>query len=140
MSYAYSMDLRQRVIADCDRGLNTKAVALKYSVSPAWVRRLKQHRRERGDIVPRTGGGSRGCKFDRQKLAQLVAEQPDATLVELRDRLGVKVSPWAISKALRQLGLSFKKRRSTPPSRTGRMSPSVAPTGASRSSDSIRAS
>lgn len=44
MSHAYSMDLRQRVIADCDRGLKTNAVALKYSVSSAWVRRLKQHR------------------------------------------------------------------------------------------------
>ncbi len=138
MSHAYSMDLRQRVIADCDGGLKTKAVALKYSVSPAWVRRLKQHRRERGDIVPRAGGGSRGCKFDRQKLAQLVAEQPDATLVELRDRLGVKVSPWAISKALRQLGLSFKKRRSTPPSRTGPMSPTVGPAGVPRNSGSTR--
>lgn len=109
MSHAYSMGLREPVIADCDGGLKTKAVAMKYSVSPAWVRRLKQHRRERGDIVPRTGGGSRGCRFDRQKLARLVAEQPDATLVELRDHLGVKVSPWAISKALRQLGLSFIK-------------------------------
>jgi len=137
MSEAYSMDLRQRVIADCDGGLNTKAVAAKYSVSPAWVRRLKQHRRERGDIVPRTGGGSRGCKFDRQVLAKLVTDQPDATLVELRDRLGVKVSPWAICKALRQLGLSFKKRRSTPPNRTGLMSPSVAPVGVPSSLDSI---
>ncbi|MEM8739184.1 MAG: hypothetical protein AAGG38_12010 [Planctomycetota bacterium] len=45
---AYSMDLRPRVIGDCDAGLPTKQVALKYSVSPAWVRRLKQHRRERG--------------------------------------------------------------------------------------------
>jgi transposase len=117
------MDLRLRVMADCDAGLATKQVALKYSVSRAWVRRLKQHRRERGDIVPRHGGGSRGQKFDRQKLAELVAQQPDATLVELRDRLGVKVTPWAISKALRTLGLTYKKRRSTPRSRTGPTSP-----------------
>ncbi len=129
MTQSYSMDLRQRVIADCDGGLGTKAVAAKYSVSPAWVRRLKQHRRERGDIVPRTGGGSRGRKFDRQVLMQLVTQQPDATLTELRDRLGVKVSIWAISKALHQLGLSFKKRLSTPPSRTAPTSPSVGPDG-----------
>lgn len=110
MAQAYSMDLRQRVIADCDAGLGTKAVAIKYHVSPAWVRRLKQHRRERGDIVPRKGGGSRGRKIDRNRLAELVAEQPDATLVELRDRLGVQVTPWAISKALRELELTYKKR------------------------------
>jgi len=131
MAAAYSMDLRQRVIGDCDKGLGTAAVARKYSVSPAWVRRLKQHRRQRGDILPRRGGGSRGRKIDRQRLAQLVAQQPDATLVELRDRLGIAVTPWAICKALRELNLTFKKKPCTPPSRTGRTSRSAAPAGGS---------
>ena len=111
------MDLRERVIADCDAGLRTKVVAEKYRVSRSWVRRLKQHRRERGDIVPRAGGGPRGRKIDRDRLAQLARQQPDATLVELRDRLGVRVTAWAVGKALRGLGLSYKKSRSAPPSR-----------------------
>src|ERR1700679_4300057 len=110
---AYSMDLRQRVIAACDNNETTKSVAKRFGVSPAWVRRLKQHRRERGDIIPRNGGGSRGRKIDRERLAELVQQPPDATLMELRDRLGVKVSPWAISKALRELKITFKKSRST---------------------------
>lgn len=113
------MDLRQRVIGACDAGKPTKEVATTFGVSPAWVRRLKQHRRERGDIVPRNGGGSRGRKFDRDRLGELVKEQPDATLKELRERLGVSVTLWAISKALHQLKLSYKKSRFTPPSRTG---------------------
>jgi transposase len=129
MAKAYSMDLRQRVIDDCDAGLKTGVVSVKYSVSPAWVRRLKQHRRERGDIRPRTGGGSRGRKIDRQRLAELVAEQPDATLVELRDRLGIQVTPWAICKALQELKLTFKKSLCTPPSRIGRMLPNDEPSG-----------
>jgi transposase len=120
---AYSMDLRERVLADCEAGLGTKATAKKYKVSPAWVRRLKQHKRERGDIVPRNGGGSRGQKIDRGRLAELAKAQPDATLVELRDRLGVSVTPWAICKALRELKLTYKKSRSAPPSRTARTSP-----------------
>ena len=128
MPKAYSMDLRQRVIDDCDAGLGTKTVAQKYRVSPAWVRRLKQHRRERGDIRPRVGTGRRAM-IDETQLAQLVAEQPDATLVELRDRLGVEVTPQAVSKALRRLELTFKKRRSMPPSKTAPTSPSVAPSG-----------
>jgi transposase len=127
---AYSMDLRQRVIAACDAGKQTKEVARTFDVSPAWVRRLKQHRRERGDIVARTGGGSRGRKIDRQRLAELVLQQPDATLAELRDRLGVNVTLWAICKALRELKLTFKKSRSTPPNRIGRTSPKPAPPGA----------
>lgn len=129
---AYSMDLRQRVIDDCDAGVGTAAVARKYRVSPAWVRRLKQHRRERGDIVPRRGG-HRPRVVDRERLAQLVAEQPDATLVELRDRLGVSCGLSTICVALGQLKLTFKKRRSTRPSRIGRTSPSVASAGASSS-------
>lgn len=73
------------------------------------MRRLKQHRRERGDIAPRTDSGRRPT-IDVDQLQSLVAEQPDATLIELRDRLGVNVTPQAISKALRRLGMTFKKR------------------------------
>jgi transposase len=127
----YSMDLRKRVLAACDAGQGTTAVSATFAVSPAWVRRLKQHRRERdGDIAPRTGGGSRGRKIDRDRLAALVREQPDATLVELRDRLGVAVTPWAVGKALRELGLTYKKSRSGTPSRTARTSPTRGPRGA----------
>lgn len=106
---AFSMDFRQRVIDDCDAGMGTKAVAGKYGVSRAWVRRLKQHRRERGDIAPRTSSGRRPT-IDVDQLRLLVSEQPDATLIELRDRLGVNVTPQAVSKALRRLGMTFKKR------------------------------
>lgn len=96
-----------------------------FQVSPAWVRRLKQHRRERGGIIPRNGGGSRGRKIDRQRLVELVQEKPDATLVKLRDRLvtagGIKVTPWAICKALQDLQLTLKKSLSMPASMTGPM-------------------
>jgi transposase len=129
---AYSLDLRTRVLDAC-KSAPTKQVARQFSVSPAWVRRLKQHLRERGDIIPRTGGGSRGRKIDRDRLKELVEQQPDATLVELRDRLvaagGAKVTPWAISKALRELQLTFKKSRSTPPSRIVRTWQRAAPPG-----------
>ena len=51
---AYSIDLRQRILTDCDRGLSTRAVATKYSVSESWVRRLKQRRRQTGAVAART--------------------------------------------------------------------------------------
>ena len=49
---AYSLDVRERVLAACQES-PTKEVAKRFSVSPAWVRRLKRHLRERGDILPR---------------------------------------------------------------------------------------
>ncbi len=132
MAKAYSMDLRQRVIADGDAGLGTRAVASKYRVSPAWVRRLKQHCRERGDLLPRRGG-HRPRVVDRERLATLVHEDPDATLVELRERLGASCALSTICVALRALKLTFKKSPSTPPSRTGPTSRNAAPPGGSGS-------
>ena len=49
---AYSMDLRKRVLAMCDAGHGTTQVARLVHVSPAWIRRLKQRRREDGQIAP----------------------------------------------------------------------------------------
>ena len=132
MADPYPVELRARVLADCDAGRGTTATAKKFDVSPAWVRRLKQHRRERGgDIAPRTGGGARASlvKIDRTALAEAVKRRPDATLLELADDLGVACAKSAVWKALRQLGLSYKKSPSAPPSRTAPTSPSGAPRG-----------
>ena len=49
----YSMDLRTRVLADCDAGVAAKEVATKFRVSRSWVNRLVQRRRETGEVVPR---------------------------------------------------------------------------------------
>lgn len=92
-------------------------------------RRCPEDHFTRNAGIPRNGSGSRGRKIDRERLAQLVQEQPDATLVEPRDRLGVDVTPWAISKALRELKLTYKKSRSMRPSKTVAMSPKLARPG-----------
>ena len=49
----YSMDLRLRVLQDCDAGLPTQAVADKYKVSDSFVRKLKR-RRLTGSAAPAT--------------------------------------------------------------------------------------
>lgn len=133
---AYPLAMRERVLADCDAGLKTKAVAEKYHVSRTWVRSLKQRRRETGEIAPRRGGGGRKRKFDRARLAELVAADADATLAELRERLGVKCALSAIWMALDQLHITFKKKRCKRPSKTDPMSPRGARRGVSRNSDS----
>ena len=50
---ADSLDLRTRVLKDSDAGMASKLVAEKYAVSRAWVDRLKQRRRETGEIASR---------------------------------------------------------------------------------------
>lgn len=118
MGAAYSQDLRARVLVACDRGMPTKEVAEVFQVSRSWVRRVKQRRREHGETGPRKMGGPGPVKIDQTRLAALVRERPDATLKELRDRLGVDCAQSAICVALKRMNLSFKKRRSMRPSRT----------------------
>jgi transposase len=129
MATPYSQDLRDRVLAAYDRGMPTQRIAELFAVSKAWARRLKQRRRETGETAPRAMGGATVIKIDPARLAELVREQPDATLKELRDRLGVECTESAVCLALQRLGLSFKKRRSTPRSRTARMSRIAVPRG-----------
>jgi transposase len=131
MAQAISMEKRQRVFADRQAGMKTSEVARKYGVSPAWVRRLLQFSRERGDINPRCGGGARASvtKINSEKLTELVKRHPDATLVELGQLLGVDCCKSAIWMALEKLKVSYKKSRFMPPSRIGPMSPSGAPHG-----------
>jgi len=107
----YSMDLRQRVLADSDAGLPTKAVADKYRVSTAWVRRLKQRRREDGSIAPRTAtpGPAPALAAHHDRLRALAREAPGLTAGEYRARLGVRVAVVTVWRALRRLGLTFKK-------------------------------
>ena len=117
---AYSADLRQRVLADSDRGLGTRAVAAKYSVSESWVRRLKQRRREHGETAPRPRKPRQPTLAGyADRLRALVAAEPDLTLEELRARLGVAVALSAYCTALRRLGLRVKKKSSGRPSKTG---------------------
>ena len=114
---AYSMDLRERVLALYDEGLQTQQVAHQLKVSPAWARRIKQWRAEGKPIGPRPVGGSKP-KLDqhaRQHLARFVAEQPDATLEQLRQRIAaelhITISIGALWDTLAAMKLSRKKSR-----------------------------
>ena len=129
MAAPYSDDLRGRVLAAYDRGMMTKQIAEVFAVSPAWARRIKQCRRETGRVRPLPTGGRRAQKIDRVLLAELVRRQPDATLRELRERLGIACALSSVWSALDKIKMTFKKSRSTPPSRTARMSPSVVRNG-----------
>lgn len=123
MGASYSQDLRDRVMGARDRGMTTRQVARLFAVSESWVRRVMQRRREHGETSPRPRGGITVVKIDMELLRRLVEQQPDATIRELHERLGVagiECCESAVGLALQRLGLTFKKRRSTLRSRTGR--------------------
>lgn len=140
MPVPYSQDLRDRVLAACDRDMKTKYIADLFGVSRSWVRRVKQRRREHGEITPRPPEPTvRHAKIDRDRLRELVEAHPDATLIELRDLLNIECAESSISRALRALGFTFKKRQSMRPSRIDPMSRNDANAGAKNSRSVMRA-
>jgi transposase len=121
----YSMDLRERVLAACDAGADTEDVAATFKVSPAWVRRLKQRRRESGGAgvpAPRPPVNTRTPKLaaHADRIRSLIAATPDMTLAELRKELGVSVALATLWAAVAGLGLTFKKKSGGRVSRTAR--------------------
>src|SRR4051794_10729582 len=121
---AYSTDLRQRVVAAYDAREGTQEqVAARFSVSLSWVRKLLRQRRFTGSIDPKRHGGAPAPAFDTAadaKLGQAVRDGSDATLEELGRLAGVACSASAVYRALDRLGITRKKSRGGPPSRTAR--------------------
>lgn len=124
----YSLDLREKIIRAYDEKFGSqRTLASVFGVSRSFVEKLLQRRRLTGTILPRPHAGGRKPSCDEAALAlvrQLLQEQADATLEELRDRLrqqrGLWVSVSTMCRLLRRLGLPRKKSRSTPPNVTRR--------------------
>jgi transposase len=113
---AYSKEFRRDVLAACDAGGGTQSVALQFEVSDSWVRRIKQQRRETGQVAPKTTRARHPTwEAWADWLRERVAETPDIYLRELQaqllEQLGIEASEELIGRACHALGLTRKKRR-----------------------------
>jgi transposase len=84
-----------------------------FRVSLSCIVRLLQRRRASGSVAPKPHGGGTPPKVDAaalERLRALLRDQPDATLTELRERLGIPCSIMAIDRALRRAGITRKKK------------------------------
>lgn len=111
---AYSMDLRTRVLQAVDEGIDSRQeIADTFGVTTRWIRLLVQRRRETGSIEPSPHAGGWEPKFTPERLERLktlVEKKPDATLDELRRSSRVRCCNMTVSRALKQLGFTRKKR------------------------------
>lgn len=110
----YSIDLRERIVAAVERGEHSlRQIAHLFSVSLSCVVRLLQRQRRTGSVQPRPHTATRPRKLDpaaETRLRELIAQQPDATLAELRDRLGIPCCLMTIARALERLQITRKKK------------------------------
>ena len=109
---AYSKEFRREVLAACDSGHGTREVAQQFKVSESWVRRIKQVRRELGQIAPLSTRRRRPIWADDvDRIRTTIKESADLTLSELKARLQTTLSVTTLCRALKRLKLPLKKSR-----------------------------
>lgn len=122
---AYSLDLRERIVAAVQSGLSQKAAAARFAVSTAAVSRyLHQHCNNDGDLSPKPiRGRVRGIPMVALlALEDRLKEHSDLTLEQarlwLREQHQVEVSRASVHRTLAWRGWTHKKSRWWPPSET----------------------
>lgn len=119
MAKGYSVELRERVTAAVEEmGLTYVGAAEMFKIGEATVNRWLRRLRRTGSVHPDPPGGGQppgipdGASL--QRLKKIVAQYPDATLLELRDaynrRVKRKVSKSTIVRGLQRLGVTRKKK------------------------------
>ena len=109
---AIPIPTRKRILELYEGGKSTREISQFSGFCVAAVRRVRQQFRERRTLEPRTDRCGRKTLLTeerKQRLHQLLSEQPDATLAELGARLDRRFRTSTVDLWLRRLGWKFKK-------------------------------
>lgn len=116
---AYSMDLRERIVAARGHGESVERVAERFGVCTKTVR-VYEKRAAQGCLAPtpRPGKARRLSPSDHEALGTLVCERSDWTLRRLsqvwQEQTGQAVPSTTIRDALHRLQMTHKKRVASP--------------------------
>ncbi len=115
MTRAYSLDLRERVVATVEAGASCRAVAEQFGVAVSSVVKWSQRYRATGNVSPGKMGGHRPVILEphRAFITDRMKHTPHLTVSRLREELaarGVRVCRDTVWRFLRREGLSFKKK------------------------------
>lgn len=125
MGRPYSLDLRERVV-DAAAATSCHQAAARFGVGIATAIRWAAAVAATGTVAARPQGRPRRSKLDPHEafLRDLIDGKVDLTLAEMRARLlaerDLKVGLGTLWAFLDARDLTYKKRRRTPPSRSGR--------------------
>lgn len=118
MARPYSLDLRERVVAQVSGGMSCHEAAELNNIVPSTVVKWTQRQRLTGSPASKPMGGRRPylLEDERDWLLARIREKPDLTLHALLDELAeerdVVVSCDTLWRFLRRAGISFKKNAS----------------------------
>ena len=88
------------------------SIAERFRIPKGTVQNILERFRDAGTVDPKPQNAGRKAAFQRKDLQRLerdVEQHPDATLMELRERSGRRVSLVCIHNTLKKLGFTRKK-------------------------------
>jgi len=136
MTKTLSMDIRDRFRQYIEAGWTARVAGRVMKISAATAVRFRQKIVRNETLGPKPRGGHSGTGKLAGYMAfliELVVQDPDITLFELRDALkaahGVRVHHSSVDRALKRAGYTFKKRASLPRSGAPPASATRAATG-----------
>ena len=108
-----SKDLRKRVVAArVEDGQSMGQIAERFRMPKGTVQNILERYRDAGTVAPKPQNAGRKAAISGRALRKLersVLRQPDATLAELRERCGLRVSVVTVHNTLKKLGFTRKK-------------------------------
>ena len=114
----YSLDLRQKIIDVYEEGkISQRELAKQFKVALSFIQKLIKQNRETGNIAAKVRTEQTPTKLNAQQLEileQLVEENNDATLAELRQLLyqktGVLIGRSTVDRMLGRINITLKKK------------------------------
>lgn len=105
------MELRKLIVANYKAGMKVTELSRIFQVGKSTIWKLLKKERETGSIEPEYHGKKSSITDEQcQAMFDLVEEEPDITLEEIRERLDLPIHKSQISNLLCQAGYHFKKR------------------------------
>ena len=118
MGFSYSMDLREKVVAAYDnREGSMEKLAVRFRVSQGFVRNLLNRRRTAGTLRPKSYKGGKKSQLETRHLDWIQALYTREENMEhqvacdrLEQAFGIKIGSRWMSKVVKRLGFSRKKK------------------------------
>lgn len=106
-------EARELLVKGYEKSGDVKGIASAYSVSERTVYRLAQQKRETGSVALRTSQRGRKrvlTEKDKENIRKSMDENPDSTVEELREKLGLAASYSSVERAIHAMGYTLKKK------------------------------
>lgn len=106
-------EARELLVEGYERTRDVEGIAAAYGISKWTVYHLSEQKRATGSVALRTSQrGRKACISEEEKsrIRECIDHQPDVTIEELREKLGLKAAYSTTARIVHNMGYTLKKK------------------------------